>query len=116
MEEFLTGVAETTTPEDLERPAPTQELLDKLLQANAQRLRALFSYGHQPDPRTVLAIRLETFIETFIPEEDKLAFELNFETRMAEVLKDMISQAAKAQITQGVPAGAGAKKLYVAGK
>lgn len=100
--------------ETVEVPEPTQEALGKLVQSNADRLRALRSYNVMPDPRTVLAIRLEAFIDTFITPEDKIAFEMNFEASMANALRDMLSQVTQAQLTQGVPEQA--NKLFVAGK
>lgn len=98
---------ENEVPEEIDR-----EKLDKLRQSNRDKFGALARMNVGIDPVSVLATRLETFIDTFLGEADSLVFETNFETRIKDNLNEALAQARQSQILQGVK-GVDASKLTI---
>lgn len=106
MSEIITGVAEHSTPDDLE--APTPEKLDELRQGNVEKIRELSRYGKGVNPAEAQQILFQTFLDTFLTDEDRLALEINFEYRMSILLEKAVSTAKRQQLMEGV---AGANNL-----
>lgn len=76
--------------------------LEKLRQRNVQKLQAIGQQGAGVDPTSVMARRLDVFLELFLSEQQRIMFEYAFETRMAEMLDRGLSEIRAAKLTQGV--------------
>lgn len=84
--------------------------LDRLRQSNADKFGALSRQNRMIPPLAILATRLEAFINTFIPESDRTAFELNFESAVQDMLNEGLAQLRQATLLEGVQ-GVNPKKL-----
>ena len=93
----------------------SMEDLDKLRQRNIQKLQAIGQYGASVDPTNVIGIRLDTFLDLFLNDEQRIQFEFAFETRMSESLDKVLAQVRAASLTQGVSSSQGSK-LIVPGR
>lgn len=98
--------------ETVETPATPEEMqkeLDRLRQSNQDKYTALVRGGDALDPAAILALRFETFLDTFIHGDDRLAFELSFEARVNESFNEALKQQRQKQIMAGTqnvnPAG-----------
>lgn len=89
-------------------PAPDQEALYELRQGNVEKIRELARYNKGVSPEQAQSILFQTFLDTFLSDEDRLALEMNFEYRMSVLLADAVSVAKRQQLMDGV---AGAKNL-----
>lgn len=69
---------------------------------NQDKFRALQMQGAQPEPSAILIARLNVLLDNFLSEEDRLDFEILFETRMTALLDEMISQATQYNIMRDV--------------
>lgn len=90
----------------------TPNALDKLKNINQNKYVAIARDGGRIEPSSVFSLRFETFLDTFLSEQDKLVFEYNFESRMREQLDAMLTQIRQAKITAGTQ-GIDAKKLII---
>lgn len=89
-------------------PAPSQEALDELRQGNIDKIRTLARFGKGVSPAEAQSILFQTFLDTFLVDEDRLALDMNFEYRMSVLLGEAISRANREQLMEGV---AGAKSI-----
>lgn len=95
----------------------TQEDLNKIRSANEQRLIAIQQHGINISDlgNSVVSNRLDIFLELFLTLEQRVQFEYAFESRMAEMLLSVLSQARQAALTQGVVQSA-KNKLVIPGR
>lgn len=81
----------------------TPEALKRVRQSNLDRLRALATYQKGIDPRVAQSVLFETFLDTFLTEEDRLVLDFNFESRMSALLKAALGEAGQQKLLEGVP-------------
>lgn len=99
---------ETETPvEDLTKS------LERVKQSNQDKYTAIVREGGRIDPASVMGLRFETFLDTFLGDEDRLAFELNFESRLQDQLNTALAQLRQQKLTAGTQNSQG---LYIPGK
>lgn len=84
-------------------PAPSQEALDELRHGNVEKINALARYNKGVSPAEAQAILFQTFLDTFLSDEDRLALEISFEYRMSVLLGQAVSNAKRQQLMEGVP-------------
>ena len=72
------------TPRDL--PPTLRDRLDERRAANRAAYQALLAQGVMPDPHAVLALRVEALIDQLLDADQRIRFELSFETRMTTLL------------------------------
>ena len=95
----------------------SMEDLDKLRNRNMQKLQAVGQFGAAIDTNSVAAIRLDTYLDLALNDEQRIQFEFAFETRMSEQLDKVLAQARAHALTQGVSnAVAQNPKLIVPGR
>ena len=91
--------------------------LEKIRNRNVQKLQALGQQGAGVDTTSVMARRLDVFLELFLSEEQRVQFEYAFEVRMSESLDKGLAEVRAAKLTQGVgQAVAQNPKLIVPGR
>lgn len=95
-----------TAPEDLEKT------LARVRQSNQDKYTAIARDGARIDPASIMALRFETFLDTFLTDDDRISFELNFESRFQEQLNAALAQIRQAKLTSGT----NAQSLFVPGK
>ena len=93
----------------------TMEDLEKLRKRNIQKLQSIGQQGAAVDPTNVIGIRLDTFLDLFLDDAQRIQFEFAFETRMSESLDKVLSQLRAASLTQGV-AVPSTSKLLIPGR
>jgi hypothetical protein len=93
----------------------TEEDVNKLRERNSQKLTSLVQQNASPDGLSVIANRIELFLDLFLNKEQRIQFEYAFETRMAEALDDMLKQIRMAKLTEGVRPQ-GVSKLSLPGR
>lgn len=98
----------TETNEDDEARQQIEELVKELTEIrteNEQMLKTIQTYGHQPSSASVLHVKIDTILEFFAPDT-RLAYELLFEKKMSQILKQGVSEARQASMTD-TPNGSG---------
>ena len=89
--------------ETVETPEPTQEKLEGYREANRELIQELARYGKGVSPAEAQSILFQTFLDTFLAPDDRLALEINFEYRMGILLAQAVSSAKRSQLMEGVP-------------
>lgn len=93
----------------------SMEDLDALRKRNIQKLQAIAQYGANIDPTNVIGIRLDTFLDLFLNDVQRIQFEFAFETRMAEALTKVLAEV-RANSLKGNLAVPQSSKLIVPGR
>lgn len=106
MSENIINEADTSTSDVFEPPTP--EKLDEMRQGNVEKIRELANYGKGVSPAEAQSILFQTFLDTFLSDEDRLALDVNFEHRMGVLLTQAVSTAKRQRLMEGV---AGAQNL-----
>lgn len=83
------------------------ERLAQLRAANQATYTALLAAQATPDPRAVLAIRLDTLLDLTLTPAERLRFDVLFETRMAAFLEQCHAQRARAGLLAPLAAPTG---------
>ena len=101
---------------DTNEVATSSEELEKTLarvrQSNQDKYTVIARDGGRIDPASIMGLRFETFLDTFLDDNDRMSFELNFETRFQEQLNVALAQIRQAKITSGTSS----QGLFVPGK
>lgn len=95
------STAEVSTPDDLQE-ASSQEKLEEYQQANRELIQELARMSKGVSPAQAQSVLFDTFIDTFLSPEDKLALMINFEYRMGILLAQAVSNAKRQQLMEGV--------------
>lgn len=93
----------------------TQKNLDSIRNSNMDSLRALQVEGAMLDPVNIVLTRINTLLDCFLNEEDRVQFEYLFETRISELLRSAHQEVTRSRLLQGVQA-APPSSLYIPGK
>lgn len=94
----------------------TAEGLEELRSERVDLMRSLAMDNVGIAPLDIMAIRLETFADTFLDAQSKLVFEYNFERRIIDLLQQMSSQAARSKLMAGVNSNSPDIKSLLQGK
>ena len=85
-----------------------RDRLATLIASNRATHRRLIDvHKVMPDPRTILAMRLETLLDLTLTPSQRLRFDVLFETRMDSLLEQCLAQQTRSDLLTGVhpPAG-----------
>lgn len=115
MIETVTEVG-VSSPADLEYEPPSQEKLHLLRQGNIEKIQALARFNKGVSPAEAQAILFQTFLDTFLGDEDRLALDINFEHRMSVLLEAAVSNANRQQLLDGVNTNSPDVKSLLQGK
>lgn len=113
MSDFITDSVETVSEiTAVPSTEDVQKELDRLRQSNQDKYTAVGREGRAISPASVMALRFETFLDTFLGDEDRTAFEVNFESRFNTQLNEVLAQIRQEKLT----AGTNPQGLFVPGK
>lgn len=94
----------------------TPESLEKLQAENREMVRKMAMNGQGVNPLEALATRIETFLDTFLADEDRLVFEYNFEYRMGKMVREALDMTNRMKLMQGVNSNSPDVKSLLQGK